>query len=814
MKRVIGLAVGFLAVWAEAAEVKQIFRPERYDRNNTNIAPVQAIDAAAWIWHPSAAKEAEGDKSVFLRFRKTFTADAKPLRFDVSADERFVLLLDGEVIARGPHRGMVENWLYQSYEANLTPGSHTLEAVVWLLGPHAPLAQLSWRGGFILKAEEGYDAQLTTGKAEWRVAELKNTRMVGKGHSGTFGVGSECAIDGTSFINESPAENAYAKAVTVRGAVGNNVYGLRTKGWMLFPTPLPDQLSAVRQPGAFRAGHATFGVAEPFREADGGNPILKELNALLKERKPVTIPPNTSLCTLLDLDDYYCAYPELAVKGGKGAEIRWSWAESLKDDKGHKGDRNSFTDKKYGGFCDRFFPDGRDNALFTSPWWRCGRWCQLEFKTGAEPLTLQALRIIETRYPTPPTASFECDDPTLAGVQKICVRGMQMCMHEMLFDCPYYEQQMYPGDTRVQLATVSALNNDDRLIRRAISLYDLARRDNGMVPMNFPTTGTQESSTYTLIWPLMFSDYVMWHDNVNWLKARMPGLHHMMLGMAVYENADGLLENLPGWSFMDWVPGWQHGNAPGGQRGQGVSALNNLFYLLAMQSTATVDETLGEPMLGAYWKNKAQVLGRKIVDKFWDAKRGMIADTVKRDCFSEHAQCLAILGGILNPDQQAAAFKALLEEQDLARTTVYFSHYLFQTYIKMGRADLFLKRLDLWRDYVKTGLRTPLEAPGEARSDCHAWGSHPLLHLHSGVAGVKPAAPCFGAVRIAPNPAGLKGLNAVTPPPRGQIVTKRTFDGATVRGEVSLPADLHGIFEWGKKTQPLHPGQQAIDLTR
>ena len=42
----------------------------------------------------------EVGKYAFLRFRKEFTADATPLRFDVSADERFELLLDGSPIRR------------------------------------------------------------------------------------------------------------------------------------------------------------------------------------------------------------------------------------------------------------------------------------------------------------------------------------------------------------------------------------------------------------------------------------------------------------------------------------------------------------------------------------------------------------------------------------------------------------------------------------------------------------------------------------------------------------------------------------------
>ena len=146
-------------------EVKQIFRTERFQRGDTNVSRLQEIDDASWIWHPTAVERGEVGKYAFLRFRKEFTADAMPLRFDVSADERFELLLDGAPIAFGPHRGIVENWLYQSYEAKLAPGRHVMEAVVWVLGPYAPSAQLSWRGGFILKAEGEAQAILSIQKA-------------------------------------------------------------------------------------------------------------------------------------------------------------------------------------------------------------------------------------------------------------------------------------------------------------------------------------------------------------------------------------------------------------------------------------------------------------------------------------------------------------------------------------------------------------------------------------------------------------------------------------------------------------------------
>jgi len=37
-----------------------------------------------------------------------------------------------------------------------------------------------------------------------------------------------------------------------------------------------------------------------------------------------------------------------------------------------------------------------------------------------------------------------------------------------------------------------------------------------------------------------------------------------------------------------------------------------------------------------------------------------------------------------------------LSDKDLARATIYFTHYLFETYRVVGRIDALLERLSLW----------------------------------------------------------------------------------------------------------------------
>ena len=57
-----------------------------------------------------------------------------------------------------------------------------------------------------------------------------------------------------------------------------------------------------------------------------------------------------------------------------------------------------------------------------------------------------------------------------------------------------------------------------------------------------------------MIWALILNDYMRWHNDPAFVKARAIGLRSMLEHFEPYLNADGLLTDLPGWSFMDWVP--------------------------------------------------------------------------------------------------------------------------------------------------------------------------------------------------------------------------------------------------------------------
>ncbi|MCX7009669.1 MAG: alpha-L-rhamnosidase, partial [Kiritimatiellaeota bacterium] len=138
--------------------------------------------------------------------------------------------------------------------------------------------------------------------------------------------------------------------------------------------------------------------------------------------------------------------------------------------------------------------------------------------------------------------------------------------------------------------------------------------------------------------------------------------------------------------------------------------------------------------------------------------------------------------------------------------------YLLETWQKFGRGDLIVEKMSFWKDLVKQGLKTPVEATGNTRSACHAWGSHPLFHLHASIAGIRPASTGFRTVRIAPQPGKLPKIISHTPHPDGFIDLNLAFEGTRCHGTAELPAGITGTFVWQGKEQKLAGGANAIDL--
>ena len=109
--------------------------------------PALSQDADGWITHPAA-----DSTPVVLHFRREveFAKKPKALPVQVTADNRFVLYVNGARIASGPTTGTVANWRYSTIDLapHLRRGPNVIAAVVWNFGDAAPMSQQMVATGF------------------------------------------------------------------------------------------------------------------------------------------------------------------------------------------------------------------------------------------------------------------------------------------------------------------------------------------------------------------------------------------------------------------------------------------------------------------------------------------------------------------------------------------------------------------------------------------------------------------------------------------------------------------------------------------
>ncbi len=124
---------------------------------------------ASWITHPTAPLR----EPIVLHFRRSLQLESKPARYvvHVSADNRFILYVNGHRVGDGPARGDLAHWRYETFDLApcLTAGANLVTATVWNFGIYAPTAQITDRTAFLLQGDGTLEADASTPKG-WMVA--------------------------------------------------------------------------------------------------------------------------------------------------------------------------------------------------------------------------------------------------------------------------------------------------------------------------------------------------------------------------------------------------------------------------------------------------------------------------------------------------------------------------------------------------------------------------------------------------------------------------------------------------------------------
>ena len=755
-----------------------------------------AWGADGWITHPEAAS-IKGPVVLHFRRMTEMRKVPKSLPVTVTADNRFILFVNGKRVATGPSTGTLAHWRDRSLDLApyLKRGRNVVAAAVWdfvrmatngpppeagALPPQiAPIAQQSLALSFRMTG-----GGVATDAPGWRV-------KIDMGHSAVNGRAQ--VPKGRYYVASAPEVIDAAKADwdwagVKEGAGWSDAVSASGDGRTLIADPLPQQSFAAVPPGV------------TVRSDIGGDfPV-----------HPLTVPANTHAKILLRREAMISGYPELTVSGGQGGTIKLTYAEALYDTDLKKIDRDVVENRQALGIFDTFLPDGPRRS-FMPLWWRTWRYAELDVQTGASPLTLESFRVHETSYPFQQVAHFTSSDSQLNEIWQVGWRTALIDAHETYMDSAFWEQLQYTGDTRLQMLISYAVSGDARLAEQAIEAFAESDVEGGLEQGAYPSRSDNVIATFSLAWVGMLADWSMEQPDTALITRNLPRMRTILKWFEPWRGANGLLKKNPQWNFIDWAgPKGSNRDTFPAYGADGGSCLMTVSWLGALRQGAALEAAYGDKAQAAADTARADEARAAIRAHCWDAAHGLFADTSDLKPLSQHMNILAVLYDVATPAEGAAILDRITvpshgidAPEPLYTSTYYFAWYLVRAFEHAGLESRYPQLLQTWRDLLALHYTTWPESRGETRSDTHAWSAHPTADLLGLVAGIRPAAPGYAKLRITPNLGNLTSLDAAAATPKGKVSVRYAIKDGQLTAEIDRPALLPGEFLWKEKSYPL-----------
>ncbi|MBN2584586.1 MAG: alpha-L-rhamnosidase, partial [Planctomycetes bacterium] len=538
---------------------------------------------ANWIW-PEGSYDM---RNTYAQFRKDFQLPHVPRRapFYITADQNYMLYVNGRFVGRGPARGYQATWAYDEFDLTpyLVKGHNWISVRAYNGGISNFQYRYEWHAGMLCAARWGKFELVSDATWPSRVSSAvkPDTKRVSRQMNLQEHV--DARLDDQAWIHSARAPRGWPKTSMAR------LFGVMP--WhSLEPRGLPN-LAERMLTYEHTCTAATGRCASGYRDIDDAAYLLREewprsrwhtapAGKVQRGAFALTLPvtgPDRYAAVSVDLGQLSVGTLIVEAEGAAGGEIVDLF------------------------FCEALEDDGRpvlvlkhvSNVSMTSRLrLRRGR-THFEFfhmmghryvvaiaRDTRRTLRLK-LSLRETIYPHAVRGRFECADPVLNDIHRISVRTQQVCSLDAYVDTPWREQAQWWGDARVQARNTFHISGDTRLLVRGVRCLARQEVPNGLTFGHAPTNSYGSIlPDFSLIWALTIWDHYWQTGDISLAAEQWPRIERL-LGYFVGEGRgrNGLLRyDERYWLFLDWTDIHK----------SGTPTLLNLWYVLTLEKLAAL----------------------------------------------------------------------------------------------------------------------------------------------------------------------------------------------------------------------------------
>lgn len=828
--------------------------------------------AGRFIWDKGEAHPFHA----FLMFRKTFDVkgEIKAATLRITAADRYMLYVNGGYVGRGPARSCGPQWT--SYDTHdlaklIKPDGNIIAVLAYHYGCRNAYSR-EQRAGFWAQLELQFpgDTFETIGSdRSWRVRAMQGYRRNNRpceGKDGWMGVpgeirpvngfiGSlteilEADKDPVGWMNAGFNDSSWETAQEITGDSCWSYLEPRLTPQMHEREVLPVRIVKTGEARELPVAHCfevagTNDVPErlasephfPLEYAEIAEPeamlALDHHSASFRssaynQRRHSAVKGARDPFIIVDFGRIYFGYPVLKLEAPAGAVIEMTYTCNLVDDRASALEVAS----RFGdGYVCR---DGLQSWQLFEP--KCFRYLQLVVRNAPAPVRIRTVCVVSSEYPANQRGRFECSDPVLTSLWKAGVDTVFLQMQDTIEMDPVRERLLYfcCGEMeQIHLAIAAAFGDlpiTDLHFRQTdrMQLPDgqlLAHMRGGDSSLGFPLPSLPLApynpatiTNYSLFYAQAVRNRFIYTGRLEFLDEHYPALARIAQWFERQSDDTGLLNNLPGWLWLDWVKN---------DLRRGISFAINALYVKMLDDMAEIAGWLELPRNAAKWRERAAKVREAIRRLHWDSGKGLFADCVvdgqRSEIFTELSNAMALLYGIADEKQSAAILRRLTADDiktefamdnyfvgfpyirklfpdGLAITCAspLYTYYVLQGLAGSGGGGYALQYMSDRFESIVRKSNPPLLSeewlmPGaehSGNSPVHGGSAGVTWFLSTRVLGVEAASPGFAKCRIRPIVGKIKWAKGALPTVRGMIEVSWKRDDKGMTLEATIPDGL------------------------
>jgi len=455
-------------------------------------------------------------------------------------------------------------------------------------------------------------------------------------------------------------------------------------------------------------------------------------------------------------------------------------------------------------------------------------------KKNDRPIKVKSISVVSYEYPAEVKGGFECSDETLTKLWKAGVDTVYLQMEDTFVMDGVRERLLYGlfGEMEQSHLAIYAGFGDISITDHHFRQTTRMQLPDGQFPFfmqggrsspGFPKPemplGAGNSMTllnYMPFYGQAVRSRYWYFGKDGFLEEHYPALVRLAGWCERHIDENGLLYNLPGWLWFDWVK----------NEVRGANFETNAVYYKMLTDMSEMAGWLELPKDEKKWAMRAERVRNSLRNLHWNSTAGLFADSVinsgQSPIFTELANAFALLYGIADDGQAGLIVKRLMDSrydemmaddnrychlylqkrlkdpnvQISCASPLYF-YYVIAGLTKAGAADTAIKYLsERFEVMMQAEFPTLTECwpePGAEHSgnaSIHSGAGGVVWYLSTQVLGIQPLQPGFRWCRIEPKCGHLRYAKGMLPSVRGDIAVSWKKERSLFTLDVELPGNL------------------------